>query len=85
MDGEAPSGTAREEAVGSPPIREGTMSTTLIDFPARLLDLPRQPLGPPQVSDPLSDTRRISVLTRNRGRAHFHQNYRRIGTVGSGD
>ena len=46
LDSEALSGTAREEAVGSPPTREGTMSTTLRDPTARLLDIPAQPLGP---------------------------------------
>ena len=61
------------------------MSTTLLDSPARLLGLPRHPLGSRPVSDPLSSTRRISVLTRNCGRAHFHQNYRTIGTVASGN
>ena len=43
---EALSGTACEEAVGSPPTREGTMSTTLRDPTAGLLDIPAQPLGP---------------------------------------
>jgi len=46
MHAEALSGTAREEAVGSPPTREGTMSTTLRDPTVGLLDIPAQPLGP---------------------------------------
>jgi hypothetical protein len=57
------------------------MSTTLLDFPARLLDLPRQPLGPQPISDLLDDTRRVFFLTRNLSRALFHGNDRGIGSL----
>lgn len=53
MDTEALSGTAREEAVGSPSIRgRYTMAVTLQDPTDRLLDLQAQPLGAPTPPEP---------------------------------
>jgi hypothetical protein len=73
MDAAAPSGTAREEAVGSPPIEGGhRMSTTLRDPTARLLDLPPQALGPPSQKDASDDPRRSTLYT-DRGRGEFRR------------
>ena len=63
MDAEALSGTACEEAVGSPPKREGTMSTTLRDPTAGLLDIPAQPLGPQPRQEPDADSRPSTVFS----------------------
>jgi hypothetical protein len=76
MDTEALSGTAREEAVGSPPTREGTMSTTLLDAPAHLLNLPRQPLGPQAVSESRTANRQLTIYS-DRGRGEFPTGHRR--------
>jgi hypothetical protein len=76
MKGEALSGTAREEAVGSPPTREGTMSTTLLDAPAHLLNLPPQPLGPQVATGPRTASRRLTIHT-PRGRGVFPSGLRR--------
>jgi len=63
MDAEALSGTACEEAVGSPPKREGTMSTTLRDPTAGLLDIPAQPLGPLPRRESDADSRLSTVFS----------------------
>jgi hypothetical protein len=63
MDEEALSGTAREEAVGSPPTREGTMSTTLRDPTAGLLDIPAQPLGPLPRRESSADSRPATIFS----------------------
>ena len=76
MHAEALSGTAREEAVGSPPTREGTMSTTLLDAPAHLLNLPPQPLGPQVVTERHTASRQLTIHSL-RGRGVFPSGLRR--------
>jgi hypothetical protein len=63
MGVEALSGTAREEAVGSPPTREGTMSITLRDPTVGLLDIPAQPLGPLPHRESDADSRPSTVFS----------------------
>ena len=60
------SGIAREEAVGRPPIREGTMSIALQDPPTRLLNLPFRPAGP--LSKPVKPPGLFSFDTGDTGR-----------------
>lgn len=60
------SGIAREEAVGRPPIEEGTMSTAMHDPPTRLLSLPFPPVGPP--SEPVRPAGPFSFDTGDTGR-----------------
>jgi hypothetical protein len=54
------SGTAREEAVGSPPSREGTMSVTMPDPAAHLLNLPAPHVEPPITLEVTTDGRTTS-------------------------
>jgi hypothetical protein len=60
------SGIAREEAVGRPPTKEGTMSTALQDPPTRLLNLPSPPVGAP--SEPVKPPGPFSFDTGDTGR-----------------
>ena len=63
LDAEALIGTACEEAVGSPPTREGMMSTTLRDPTGGLLDIPAQPLGPLLLRESDADSRPSTVFS----------------------
>jgi hypothetical protein len=63
IDAEALIGTACEEAVGSPPTREGMMSTTLRDPTGGLLDIPAQPLGPLLLRESDADSRPSTVFS----------------------